>query len=128
MIYVVFASADNKRSFWRFVKDQRKSKCPPAFLTTEKLIHKPEHICQAFNVFFTSVHTLPGTYSESPPPCSLPIPELPPITINLSWLTKALLALNPHKAPRPRCYFSKSTSSNSIITCSTIVASYEFLT
>ena len=84
-----------KSPYWSHVNDLF------AFQTTEKLIHKPEDICQAFNVFFTSVHTLPGTYSESPPPYSLPIPELSPITINLSWLTKALLALNPHKAPGP---------------------------
>ena len=36
-----------------------------------------------------------------PPSCTLPIPELPPIQIELGWLTKSLQNLNPLKAPGP---------------------------
>ena len=97
----LFATRDNKRSFWCFVRDQRKSKCPPAFQYADKLLQKPTDIAQAFNEFFTSVHSPAETCPVTPPPCTLHIPELPPIQIELGWLTKSLHNLAPHKAPGP---------------------------
>ena len=96
-----FCKKDNKRSFWCFVRDQRNSKCPPAFQYADQLLHRPSAVAQAFNEFFTSVHSPPGSCSSMPPSCTLPIPELPPIQIELGWLTKSLQNLNPHKAPGP---------------------------
>ena len=97
----LFAASDNKRSFWCFVRDQRKSNCPAAFQSAGKLIHKPDEIAQAFNDFFTSVHSPAVTCTETPPSCSLPIPELPEFTVTFEWLTKALSSLSSHKAPGP---------------------------
>lgn len=95
----LFAQPDNKRNFWKFVKDQRKSKCPPAFKATDTQLHKPADICEAFNKFFTSVLTPAETTTETAPVCDLPIPEMPPVTVSLGWLIKSLSNLNPHKAP-----------------------------
>ena len=95
----ILALPDNKRSFWNFVKNQRKSNCPLAFKTAETQLHKPADICQAFNKLFTSVHTPAGAHVETPPTCDLPIPEIQPTTVNLSWLVKSLSNLNPQKAP-----------------------------
>ena len=85
--------------FWCFVRDQKKSQCPPAFHCGDNLLNNPPDICQAFNQFFTSVHSPPAPLLHSPPLCSFPIPELPPVSVSLGWLQKSLLNLTSHKAP-----------------------------
>ena len=41
----LFSTPDNKRSFWRFVREQKKSQCPASFQKGQTFLHKPEDIC-----------------------------------------------------------------------------------
>ena len=95
----LFSLSDNKCSFWKFVKDQRNSKCPSVFKAANTQLHKPAAIFHAFNDYFTSVLTPARAPAETALVCNLPIPEFPPVTVNLDWLIKSLSNLNPHKAP-----------------------------
>ena len=97
----LFSTPDNKQSFWRFVREQKKSQCPASFQKDQTSLHKPADICQAFNDHFISIHSSSASPPETPPPCPLPIRESPPVRISLGWLQKNLLTLTPHKAPGP---------------------------
>ena len=97
----MFSKDDNKRRFWCYVRDQRKSKCPSSFHHDNEQVSKPEKIAELFNSYFASVHSPSQNLPDSPPTCELPIPELPPLKLDVDMLIKTINSLKLHKTAGP---------------------------
>ena len=94
-------SDDNKKAFFKYIKDLRRDRCGISPLKSEdKIVSDSQGKANVLSEYFSSVFTKEPT-EDIPLPSGDSLPSIPPLEFSRDGIVKLLQDLNPNKASGP---------------------------
>ena len=113
----LFSLPDNRKRFFAFVRERKRSLPPPVIVVDNCVVSNPADIASEFLCSFQKSFTEQSIVPHEPPKCDFPIKSLKSFDMSVTDVYQKLVTLQTKKAPGPDGLSSVLLKETALVSC-----------